>query len=101
MTSAERELALQNLAESRERLLRMANGLTREQLHYRPATERWSVAECLEHIVMPSRSACSSGFKRRWRRLPILQGAAPSRAATMRWSPAPSLVNFVSRRLKF
>lgn len=52
MTSAERELALQNLAESRERLLRVTQNLTREQLHFRPAPERWSVAECLEHIVM-------------------------------------------------
>jgi uncharacterized damage-inducible protein DinB len=51
MTPAERELALQNLAESRERLLRMAHGLSREQLHYRPAPGRWTVAECLEHIV--------------------------------------------------
>jgi uncharacterized damage-inducible protein DinB len=51
MTSAERELALQNLAESRERLLRMAHSLSREQLHYCPAPGRWTVAECLEHIV--------------------------------------------------
>ncbi|MFZ0582416.1 MAG: DinB family protein [Candidatus Acidiferrales bacterium] len=51
MTPAERELALQNLVESRERLLRMAHGLSREQLHYCPAPGRWSVAECLEHIV--------------------------------------------------
>ncbi len=52
MTPAERELALRHLAESRERLLRMAQGLTREQLHYCPAPGRWTVAECLEHIVM-------------------------------------------------
>ena len=52
MTPAERELALRNLAESRERLLRMAQGLTREQLHYCAAPGRWTVAECLEHIVM-------------------------------------------------
>jgi hypothetical protein len=51
MTPAEREWALQKLAESRERLLRMAHGLTGEQLHYRPAADRWSVADCLEHIV--------------------------------------------------
>ena len=52
MTPAERELALCHLAESRERLLRMAQGLTREQLHYCAAPGRWTVAECLEHIVM-------------------------------------------------
>jgi uncharacterized damage-inducible protein DinB len=51
MTPAERELALQNLAESRERLLRVASGLSRDQLHFRPAPGRWTVAECLEHIV--------------------------------------------------
>jgi uncharacterized damage-inducible protein DinB len=52
MTPAERQYALQHLAESRERLLRMAQELTREQLHYCPAPGRWTVAECLEHIVM-------------------------------------------------
>jgi uncharacterized damage-inducible protein DinB len=52
MTPAERELALRHLGESRERLLRMAQGLTRVQLHYCAAPGRWTVAECLEHIVM-------------------------------------------------
>jgi len=52
LTSAERESLLKNLAESRERLLRMAQDLTREQLHHRPAPGRWTVAECLEHIAV-------------------------------------------------
>jgi uncharacterized damage-inducible protein DinB len=52
MTPAERESALQNLAESRERLLRMTRGLSSEQLHYRPAPGRWTVAECVEHIAI-------------------------------------------------
>jgi uncharacterized damage-inducible protein DinB len=51
MTFAESESLLKHLEESRERLLHMANNLTREQLHYRPAPGRWTVAECLEHIV--------------------------------------------------
>src|SRR6202167_1469823 len=51
MTSAERELLLKNLAESRERLLQMAKNLSREELHSRPAPGRWTVAECVEHIV--------------------------------------------------
>jgi len=51
MTPDERELALHHLAESRERLLRMAQGLSREQWHYRSAPGRWTVAECVEHIV--------------------------------------------------
>lgn len=52
LTSAERETLLRHLEESRERLLRMANNLSREELHYRPAEDRWTVAECLEHIAM-------------------------------------------------
>jgi uncharacterized damage-inducible protein DinB len=52
MTSAERETLLKNLEGSRERLLRMAKNLSREQLHYRPAADRWTVAECMEHIAM-------------------------------------------------
>lgn len=52
MTSAEREPLLKKLAESRESLLRMAQGLSGEQLHHRPAPGRWTVAECLEHIAV-------------------------------------------------
>jgi uncharacterized damage-inducible protein DinB len=51
MTPAEREFALHQLTESREGLLRMAQGLSREQWHYRSAPGRWTVAECVEHIV--------------------------------------------------
>jgi uncharacterized damage-inducible protein DinB len=52
MTTAEREALLQNLADSRERLLRSVKGLSHEQLHYRPAPGRWTVAECVEHIAI-------------------------------------------------
>ncbi|HXX20755.1 MAG TPA: DinB family protein [Candidatus Acidoferrum sp.] len=51
MTTAERETVLKNLVESRERLLRTAQGLSREQLHYRPAPGRWTVAENIEHLT--------------------------------------------------
>jgi len=52
MTPAERETLLKHLEESRERLLHMAKNLSREQLHYRPALDCWTVAECVEHISM-------------------------------------------------
>jgi uncharacterized damage-inducible protein DinB len=52
MTPAERETLLKNLEESRERLLLMSKNLSRDQLHYRPAPDRWTVAECLEHISL-------------------------------------------------
>jgi uncharacterized damage-inducible protein DinB len=53
LTSTERESLLKNLAESREHLLRLVQGLSREQLHHRsPARGRWTVAECVEHIAI-------------------------------------------------
>jgi len=55
MTSVERESLLNQLAESRERLLSMIQGLSQQQLHFRPAPGRWTVAECLEHIVTVER----------------------------------------------
>lgn len=55
MTPAEREFALKELDGSQERLLGIVRGLSREQLEYRTAPERWSVAECLEHIIVVER----------------------------------------------
>src|SRR5277367_1772568 len=51
MTPAEREFALHHLAESRENLLRLTHGLSPQQWHYRSAPGRWTVAECVEHVV--------------------------------------------------
>jgi hypothetical protein len=52
MTSAERELALGQLAESRERLLRAAHGLSETQITYKPGPDRWSVADLIEHLAV-------------------------------------------------
>jgi hypothetical protein len=52
MTPAERERATTYLAETRESLLRTMRGLSPVQLQYKPAPDRWSVAECLEHIII-------------------------------------------------
>ena len=52
METAERELALHHLAASRERLLRAVEGLSEEQRSFRVAEDRWSVADCVEHLVV-------------------------------------------------
>jgi DinB superfamily len=51
MTPAERERAVSYLAQTRDNLLRATSGLSPAQLQFKPAPGRWSVAECLEHIV--------------------------------------------------
>jgi uncharacterized damage-inducible protein DinB len=52
MTLAEREFAVKQLDQTRERLLRLLQGLSRDQLLYRPQLGRWSVAENVEHLVV-------------------------------------------------
>jgi DinB superfamily len=51
MTPAERQRAVADLEVSCERLLRTTQGLSPEQLHHRPAPDRWSIAEILEHVT--------------------------------------------------
>jgi len=52
MTPAERERAIASLNETRDRLLAVVQRLSPSQLAYKPAPDRWSVAECIEHIAL-------------------------------------------------
>jgi uncharacterized damage-inducible protein DinB len=52
MTPGERERAIHALDESRERLLATVQRLSPSQLAFKPAADRWSVAECVEHIIV-------------------------------------------------
>jgi uncharacterized damage-inducible protein DinB len=60
MTPAEREHATKYLEKTRESYLHTARTLSREQLHYKPAPDRWSVAEVLEHIIIVERRVLGS-----------------------------------------
>jgi len=51
MTPAERKSLLKSLTESRERLVSVVGGLSREQRRYKVAPDRWSYAEIVEHLA--------------------------------------------------
>jgi hypothetical protein len=51
MNSSERQRAISYLAQTRDNLLRAASGLSPAQMQFKPAPDRWSVAECLEHLI--------------------------------------------------
>lgn len=51
LTAAEREHAVKLLEASRDAMLKAIDGLSDEQWKWKPAPERWSVAECAEHIA--------------------------------------------------
>jgi len=57
MTSAERQRAIAYLEETRELLLKTTSGLSCAQLQYKPASDRWSVGEILEHVVFTEQRA--------------------------------------------
>jgi hypothetical protein len=52
ITSAEREYAIQQLDRTGERLLGVLQGLSPDQLLYRPEPGRWSIAENVEHLLV-------------------------------------------------
>jgi hypothetical protein len=52
ITPAERQTMFDRLTETRDLVHRTAQGLSPEQLQYRPEPGRWSVAENLEHITL-------------------------------------------------
>ncbi len=51
LTPEERSAAVAELEASRRRLLAALDGLTGEEWSRRPAPDRWSIAECAEHVA--------------------------------------------------
>ncbi len=52
ITPAERDRLTNYLAVTRERLLNATRSLSSEQLGFKPSSDRWSVAENLEHLTI-------------------------------------------------
>jgi DinB superfamily len=52
LTAAERETALKSLQATRDAFLKSIDGLSEAQWTFKPAPDRWSVAEVAEHITV-------------------------------------------------
>ena len=52
LDNADRKVLLDSLQQSSSRFLDSVKGLSAEQWNYKPAPDRWSVAECAEHIAL-------------------------------------------------
>jgi hypothetical protein len=52
MTDTERELAIQHLIEGRDALLAALADVSEAQARFKPDPERWSIAECAEHVAI-------------------------------------------------
>lgn len=54
LTGAERKFAVDHLNQTRSDLLNAVKGLSEAQLNFKPAPDRWSVLECVQHITLSS-----------------------------------------------
>jgi hypothetical protein len=52
VTSAEREHAARYLGVTRDRLAEAMRGLSEAQWNFKPAPDRWSIAEVMEHVAI-------------------------------------------------
>lgn len=52
LTKAERERLVNHLQKTRQFLLDEVAGLSETQANFKPAEDRWSIAECAEHITL-------------------------------------------------
>lgn len=51
LTQADKDKALAYLESTKKAVLEAAKGLSPAQMNFKPGPDRWSVAECLEHIA--------------------------------------------------
>lgn len=52
LTQHERDLALSYLYSSQKQFVDSVEGLSPAQLNFKPAPDRWSIAQCAEHIML-------------------------------------------------
>ena len=52
LTDEDREMTVAELTKTQERLTSTIEGLTSEELNFKPTPESWSIAECVEHLAI-------------------------------------------------
>jgi hypothetical protein len=91
MTKAERAELIELLNKSEKEFVQAVEGLTDQQWSFKPGPDRWSVAECAEHIVLAeallfetattSLTAASDGkWEDTLRKTDVLRRALPNRS---------------------
>ena len=70
VTQAEKDRALQYLETTKKNVLEATKGLSEEQWNYKPAPDRWSVAQVMEHI------AAAEDFLRDFTKEKVMAGPA-------------------------
>ena len=91
MTKAERAELIELLNKSEKEFLQAVEGLSQQQWSFKPGPDRWSVAECAEHIVLAeallfetATRSLTAASDEKWedtlRKTDILRRALPNRS---------------------
>jgi len=56
LTRDDKSFLLEQLQSTRNKLVNDISGLSDEQMNFKPAPDRWSVSECVEHIITAEKS---------------------------------------------
>jgi hypothetical protein len=91
LTDAERKYATQLLKETKDALIKEVNGLSPEQLDFKPDANSWSVAECVEHLAIAENNLF--GFCQ----MSLQQPADPSKRGQVKMSD-DAVVKMISDR---
>src|SRR5688500_14265679 len=91
LTDAERKYATLLLKETKDALIKEVNGLTPEQLDFKPDANSWSVAECVEHLAISENNLF--GFCQ----MSLQQPADPSKRSEVKMSD-DAVVKMISDR---
>ena len=91
MTKAERAELIELLNKSEKEFVQAVEGLTEQQWSFKPGPDRWSVAECAEHIVLAeallfetATKSLTAASDEKWddtlRKTDVLRRALPNRS---------------------
>src|ERR1700752_4386716 len=105
VTPAEKDKALAYLASTKQDVLDATKGLSTAQWNFKPAPDRWSIAECMEHIAAAEdyiRGMVESGVMRApavpGRHTPALDAGIPATAPDpSHKAQAPEVINPTTR----
>lgn len=91
----DRTLLINQLKESKENLLKAVAGLTDAQLEFKPAADRWSVIDCVEHITIVEKAMIDEEKKM------VSEPANPERRKDMKMTDDQILQGVEDRSHKF
>lgn len=122
LTQADRERGVKYLQQTRDAVVAATKGLSEAQMKFKPAPDRWSVAETLEHIVVAEDFLLQNVTEKIMKAAPgaadrdtakidamvlamipdrsTKAQAPPPVAPTSRWTPAETLDRFLKSRAK-